>query len=66
MKTNFIGLFGLFAILAAVAVITWIFGAVGLIFVGSAIAAGLNSGRQPDSLEASKPRSQTGTTTARR
>lgn len=51
MKTNFIGLFGLFAILAAVAVITWIFGAVGLIFVGSVIAAGLNSGPQPDSLE---------------
>lgn len=51
MKTNIIGLFGLFAILAAVAVITWIFGAVGLIFVGSVIAAGLNSGRQLDSLE---------------
>ena len=51
MKTNFIGRFGLFVILAAVAVVTWIFGAVGLIFVGSIIAAGLNSGRQPDSLE---------------
>ena len=51
METNFIGLFGLVSILAAVAVISWIFGAVGLIFVGSIIAAGLNSGRQPDSLE---------------